>query len=132
MRRLRARRRQAGLVERRTWVSADAPEPWSDHRISEIRSLALHALIARKLVRDPAVVATAVANLDRWSAQRGEERPRWVDEWRDILRRPASEVAAFLVSTSPDAFRLRQSTPFAGVLSPEERTAVFTAFRERR
>lgn len=67
-------------------------------------------------------------NLNRWAAA-GAAGP-WADEWRDLLDRPVAELAAFLVSTSEDAFRLRQSSPFAGVLPPEERRAVIALFRD--
>lgn len=128
---MRARRRAAGLKEQHRWVERDATESWSDHRVAEIRSLALHALVARKLVRDPRLLEHARANLDRWEAAGGKPLG-WMDEWRAVLARPPEEVATFLVSTSQDAFRLRQSSPFAGALSPEERRALFDAFRERR
>jgi hypothetical protein len=128
---MRARRRAAGLKEQRHWVERDVSEVWSDHRIAEIRSLALHALVARKVLEDPRLVERARANLDRWELSGGESPP-WMDEWRAVLARPTKEIAAYLVSTSEDAFRLRQSSPFAGALTPEERRAVFDAFRDRR
>ncbi len=128
MRRLRERRRAAGMVEQRRWIPAErVPEPWSDHRIADIRSLVLHALIAQKLLGDPAILERARNNLDRWKAA-GSTGP-WADEWRVVLDKPPAEVAAFVVSTSEDASRLRQSSPFAGVLPPEQRRAVFALFQ---
>src|SRR5688572_13597547 len=128
MRRMRERKRAAGLKEQHRWVERDSLESWSDHRVAEIRSLALHALVARKLSRDPRLLEHARANLDRWE-EASKAAEGWVDEWRTVLGRPADQVAAFLVSTSEEAFRLRQSSPFAGALSHEERRALFDAFR---
>lgn len=88
----------------------------------------MHALIAQKLVHDPGVIRHALGNLDRWEASRGAA-PGWAAEWRRILALPPERIAAFLVSTSEDAFRLRQSSPFAGVLGVRERRALFDAFR---
>jgi hypothetical protein len=38
-------------------------------------------------------------------------------------------IVAFLESDSEDAIRLRQSSPFAGILSTAERTAILQAHR---
>jgi hypothetical protein len=37
---------------------------------------------------------------------------------------PLSEVLTLLRSTSDEAARLRQSSPFAGLLSPDERQSI--------
>lgn len=128
MRRYRARKKAAGLAEVRRWVTPGDLRPFSDHRIQEIRSLAMHALVARKLLRDRRVLEIAKRNIARWRA-RQEVAPAYLDEWEAILKKPVAVVAAFLVSTDEDATRLRQSSPFAGALSPSERKRLFDAFR---
>lgn len=131
MRRYRARRRAAGLRLERRWVatrSATARAPWSNHAVLDARSLALHAVIARKIERDPRLLAKARRNLDRWRKSRGRE-PHALAEWRTILARPWREVAALLVDPGEHATRLRQSSPFAGVLTPAERRKIYEAFR---
>ncbi len=132
MRRYRARRRAAGLRLERRWVPATGPRatptPFSDHRILDARSLALHALIARKIARDPRLLDVARRNLDRWRAARGTEPPA-LAEWRVILARPWGRVAAILTEMSENAARLRQSSPFAGILSAAERKKLDDAFR---
>jgi hypothetical protein len=131
MRRYRARRRAAGLRLERRWVPArarSAPSPYSDHRRLDARSLALHALIAHKLARDPRILAQARRNLDRWRAARGHE-PAALAEWRAILKWPSREVAALLVDPGEDATRLRQSSPFTGVLTAARRRKIYEAFR---
>ena len=103
---------------------------YSDHAILEARSLAMHCLIARKIARDPGLLEIARSNLSAWKRSRASaERPRCLDEWERVLRRPWPEIAAFITSTSEDAARLRQSSPFAGVLDPAERRRVYEAFR---
>jgi hypothetical protein len=131
MRRYRARRRAAGLRLERRWIAAKpaaAQAPWSNHRLLDVRSLALHAVIARKIERAPRLLAKARQNLDRWRTERGSE-PRALAEWRAILGRPWREVAALLVDPGEHATRLRQSSPFAGVLTREERRRIYEAFR---
>jgi len=51
MRRMRARRKSAGLKEVIAWVPSEpiAPQRYSTHRLLEARSLAMHALIATPL-----------------------------------------------------------------------------------
>ena len=53
-----------------------------------------------------------------------------LQEWEVILNRPVSEMAPALTDPSPWSRELRQVTPFAGVLSTEERTEVYRSFRE--
>jgi hypothetical protein len=51
-------------------------------------------------------------------------------EWEVLLDRPPSELVQALIDPSSWGRELRQVTPFAGVLSAEERTEVYRSFRE--
>jgi hypothetical protein len=127
---MRQRRKAAGLKLQARWVQDEASmAPYSDHRRLDLRSLAMHTLIARKLTRDPGLLAVARANLRRWSKRSGSNTPAWLEEWQAILKRPWREVAALVTEWSPHATRLRQSSPFAGVLTPQERKRIYDAFR---
>jgi len=130
MRRMRARRKSAGLKEVIAWVPSEpiAPQRYSTHRLLEARSLAMHALIAGKLARDPSLLSKPRQNLENWSA-RWQHPPRWVQEWRQILGLPWQQIAALIAEPSERAARLRQSSPFAGILTPEERSRIYDAFR---
>jgi hypothetical protein len=130
MRRLRERRKAEGLKPVVAWVQAEpeVPPVYSSHRLLEARSLALHAVIARKLERDPTLLQIARANVERWSAQRNSAAA-WLDEWREILNQPWQNVAALITEPSENAARLRQSSPFAGILSNQERWRIYEAFR---
>jgi hypothetical protein len=130
MRRMRVRRKSAGLKEVIAWVPSEpiAQRPYSTHRLLEARSLAMHAMIAGKLARDPSLLSKPRQNLENWSA-RWQQPPRWVHEWRQILILPWQQIAAFIAEPSERAARLRQSSPFAGVLTPEERSRIYDAFR---
>jgi hypothetical protein len=130
MRRMRQRRKAGGLKLQSRWVYDGASTaPYSDHRRLDLRSLAMHTLIARKLARSPGLLAIARENLRRWGERWGDDTPVWLEEWQAIVKRPWREVAAFITEMSPRATRLRQSSPFAGVLTPQERKRIYDAFR---
>ena len=73
------------------------------------------AILIRRL---PEVVDHARRNLDKWAACWGELNPAWV-EWEQLLRMlTPAQIADFLESSTPKANRLRQSSPFIGILEP--------------
>jgi transcriptional regulator with XRE-family HTH domain len=96
----------------------------------ERRSLALHEAIAERLGRDPdGVRARARAVLA--TMQRLHPNAALVlDEWAVLLRRPVDALRLVLTDRSEWARELRHVTPFAGVLSAAERTAVLRGFQQ--
>ena len=128
MRAARERKRRAGFRLHQGWVNA-APQGYSDHQRLDARSLAMHCLVARKLLANPALITQARSTLARWRAQAAEPVPSYFPEWGRILEGSPGEIAAFLASMREDATRLRQSSPFANLLSTEERARIFEAFR---
>lgn len=126
MRHYRQRRRAAGLRPVTRWTSG-APV-WSDHRIAEVKSLALHVLAARHLSADPRLLARAQATLDRWLS-RADRPPAALLEWKALLEQPWQEVAARATELSEDGARLRQSSPLATLLTDRERRRVHDTFR---
>lgn len=127
MRRYRARRREAGLRTTTRW--APRLPVWSDHRVAEAKSLALHVLAVRRIAADPRLLERARATVGRWLRRYGERPPAALLEWRDLLERPWSVVAARATDLSEDAARLRQSSPLATLLTEAERRRVHDAFR---
>jgi hypothetical protein len=128
MRTARERKRRAGFRLHQSWVNA-APQVYSDHQRLDARSLAMHCLVARKLLASPALLAQARGTLARWRAQAADPVPSYFFEWERILERSPEEIAAFLASMREDATRLRQSSPFTNLLTPEERARIYEAFR---
>lgn len=96
------------------------------------RSLWLAYAVAGRIVANPSLARNrARTNLDRMrAATRGQAR-RWLDEWERLLDGPVDRLVAGLVSPSPKGRELRQNSPFAGLLSEAERTAVLDAWRSR-
>jgi hypothetical protein len=102
-----------------------APDPL---RRAAARSLAMHVLIAKKVTANPALLQIASANLERWGANHNPA-PRWISEWREILKKPWPEISALITSSNQESDRLRKSTPFVGILSPDERRKIFDSFK---
>jgi len=130
MRRMRARRKSAGLRAVTRWEQQDPqPAQYSSHRLIEARSLAMHAVIAQKIERNPDLLAVAKRNLERWLSRWSDTPPNWLGEWAALLQRPWLQIAAIITEPSETGARLRQSSPFAGVLTPMERRRIYEAFR---
>lgn len=102
-----------------------------DHRLIDERSLAFDRLTAAKITTNPALVERARATLHRWLATASPRARPAMLEWQTVLDGPREELLALLVATDERARRLRQSSPFAGVLSTAERTAVLQEFQHR-
>lgn len=92
----------------------------------------LHRAVAGHLVMDPdLVLAHARDNLDRFSSiHSGTMAERWLDLWRETLNSGVDRVLDVMVSDTPQSAELRQNSPFAGILSDEERAKVLTSFRD--
>lgn len=110
----------------RILTAADAPL-----RPEEVRSRELHRRIAQRLVEQPdAVLAKARRNVETMrAADPGGRGTAWLDRWASLLDGPLTTLVSLLVSSSQEARDLRQSTPFAGVLTPAERNAVIRETR---
>ena len=131
MRAYRKRKRDAGLKSVRRWEPAefDHISRFSDHRILDARSLAMHCRIAQKISRDPDLLNKARENLRRWLAKAEGRTTRYLREWEQILDCPWPAIAELITSMSEEATRLRSSSPFAGVLTEDEREQIYAAIR---
>jgi len=102
----------------------------SDHIRLDERSLALHEVVAKKLSHNPHLLDVAKENLRRWQAATTSSSPA-LSEWEAILAGPVGTIALILVERSENATRLRQSSPFAGVLTEAERRAIYESYSAR-
>jgi len=103
----------------------------NDHRLIDERSVAFDRLIAAKVRADPALLAKARANLSRWRQTCDDRSAPDFLEWQRLLDGSPSELLATLESTDEDATRLRQSSPFCGILTPAERLAIIREYYQR-
>ena len=100
------------------------------HSWIDRRSLALHEAVAAKIEARPDLLDVARSNLTRWISHAPQAA---LLEWRDLLERTSvGDLVALLRSQDETASRLRQSSPFAGVLTPEERQAILRRHDPRR
>ena len=98
------------------------------HERVERRSLELHRAIAEKLRAHPEMMRIAQENLKRWSEKAGRSQ-HYFDAWRELLSRPLEEVLERIVEDTEYMRAMRQATPFAGVLDPKERWAIYERFK---
>jgi hypothetical protein len=104
-----------------------------DHRKIKERSLALHREIAIKIRENPSLLLDVRQRLeDAVGSERHSESVKdALREWFHILdHKPMSEIIELLIDPGEEAARLRQSSPFAGILSEAERRRVFNRFYE--
>ncbi|MGH8204738.1 MAG: hypothetical protein ACREST_09030 [Steroidobacteraceae bacterium] len=131
MRRMRARRKAAGLKVVVTWKRrAACPQPPPlELRLLQARSLALHVMAARKIDGQPQLLEIARSNLARWRERNNGTPGAAIRAWRRVLRLPWPEIAASMTEQSENGVRLRSTTPFLDVLTRRERKLVYDAFR---
>jgi len=98
------------------------------HRTAELQALAYHRLIGERL--DDEIVDEARMRLRRW---RRESRihPRWSDEWEQVLAQPLPEIKKAISADTKRARELRQTSPFAGMLTEQERQRLVKAVEDR-
>ena len=92
-----------------------------DHGRATARNLAYHQVVARRL-RKP-MVEEARHVLFRWR-EHGQIDSRYADRWKDVFALPVSEIRKVLVAEGQEFDDLRQTSPFAGVLSEPDRRRI--------
>jgi hypothetical protein len=101
----------------------------SNHELIDQRSIAFGRAIAARIAADPDVITHARITLARWLTTCAPQVRPGLLEWQAALEGPVDGVVTLLTSPDERATRLRQSNPFAGVLSNQERNAIIRQFR---
>ncbi len=99
------------------------------HRLAEARSLAYHRAIALAMVDDPGILGAARARLAEWQSE-GGVHAHYVSAWANWLSLPVEDLVERLVDEGEQAIAMRQVSPFAGALSPQERWRIHRKVRE--
>lgn len=90
------------------------------------RSFRLAMAVAGHLVTDPEgtkdVARAHLADMSPGSSRR--RGGKWRDRWISLLDGPLDDLLTALTADTVDSRELRQNSPFVGVLSESERTAV--------
>ena len=93
------------------------------HQEIDRRSLEMVRRIVEKIDADPdrRGLAHAKRVCERWVAQ-GILSAR---EWLALLEKPWEDVRLILLDESDEGQRLRQTDPFCGILTPDERWQIY-------
>ena len=105
---------------------AARPEPWS-HPWHDQLGLLYHRAMAEKIRLHPELRRMAVENVDRWILR--NDYPASVlhalGRWRELLTTASLEhLLAAMIDPSEHGHQARQNTPFAGILTQEERLRI--------
>jgi hypothetical protein len=101
------------------------------HQQIDERSLAMARAIVAKIDEDPARAGLAKARsvCERWHRTRPSAANQ---EWMEILKSPWEDIREVLLDESEEGKRRRQSDPFCGILTPQERWAIYRQYNETR
>ncbi|MBL8511175.1 MAG: hypothetical protein JNM52_05970 [Betaproteobacteria bacterium] len=93
------------------------------HQEIDQRSLALHRLVASKIRANPDLFGRAKITLARWRDLVSNSSHPYLTEWETLMQQGMEPCLAMATEDSPRAAALRQSSPFAGILTHQERFA---------
>jgi hypothetical protein len=105
------------------------------HELLDDRSLEMDRVIAEKIRANPKLVQIALSNIKRWLANPdySDSNRQAILEWKRIIETTTvAALVTLLESSSEEARRLRQSSPFCGILTPGERQAIFRKYETHR
>jgi hypothetical protein len=101
--------------------------PGNSHQRIDVMDLEMHRLMAAKIRRQPRLFGIALRNLRRWREMGGYQPP--VKEWQQIVdSRTRAEVLELIAEDSEEGNRLRQNSPFCGVLTKGERLTILDKY----
>ena len=119
-------RRRARRMRPHSVLAGERAETRDRHRTSELRSLAYHRAVARRLRRP--TVERARGRIRRWK-ETGKIDERHATAWEGVLNKPVSEIRRIITADTQFGRDLRQNSPFAGLLSEPERRAILEKVR---
>lgn len=109
--------------------------PLGTHAFLDQFALDYHRAVADRLrAENSAVLAHACRNLDRWTEGDafGPGEQASLGEWRRILdEADLDRLIEIITDLSDEGQRLRSSSPFVSVLSPDERLEILAACEQR-
>ena len=86
-------------------------------------------LIANRIIEDSSVLDKARSTLAHWLDIADHSSRPTLLEWKEILAGSPSQVREVLLGEDENCRRLRQSSPFCGILTNRERTQILLQFR---
>lgn len=95
------------------------------HQELDARLLELHRLVAEKIRRDPALLDRVRATITRWRPTMADSSMPYLEEWDRLLAQGIDACLAVAIEDSERGAALRQSSPFTGILTRQERYRFF-------
>ena len=112
--------------EREAEAEAGDVGPWTGHAGIDRRVLEMTRVIVEKIDRDPALVRVGLENIERWTRHKSGYLPRCHAEWKELIEtHPWERLREILLEESDEGQRLRSSHPFTGLLTEDERDAIY-------
>jgi|ERR1035437_3308405 hypothetical protein len=102
------------------------------HRLVELHSLGFHQKVVEHLLQNPKkVMERARQRVSEWldGEQPFAGSKAYALAWQELLNQPVNKIIDILLSDTPKARALRQTTPFAGEISEEEREEVIRVIK---
>jgi hypothetical protein len=93
------------------------------------RSLAVHRLVAERVMLDPSLFDKATGTPARWRETVCISSQPYLSEWERLINHGVEACLSVAVEDSQRAAALRQSSPFSGVLTNRERFAFLKQWR---
>jgi hypothetical protein len=97
------------------------------HADIDRRSLILAQAVVERIDKDPRGLGISRAReiCNRWCSRSDQQAAR---EWRKILSQSWVSVKSILLEDTERGRRLRQNSPFCGILTPRERWSIYRDF----
>ncbi len=97
------------------------------------RSLALERAAAEVLRGKPELINRVKSTLARWIQQREPDVPQCLRNWQQILDHcTLDEILQWMTREDAEATRLRQSSPFCGILTEDQRLSILRQYEALR
>jgi hypothetical protein len=99
------------------------------HQEIDQRALAMHRLVVEKIRQNPALFDHAKRTLARWRGSVCARSQPYLEEWECLMNQGLDACLAAAVEESAHATALRQSSPFAGLLTHQDRFTFLKTWR---
>jgi hypothetical protein len=101
------------------------------HQTLDQRSLHLHRLVAGKIRQNPALFEHVKTTLARWQQTVCPATQPWLSEWANAIEQGMDAALDLALEDSERATALRQSSPFTGILTHQERFTFLKTWQQR-
>jgi len=109
---------------------ADIDFPTRSPQWLDARTLTMHRRIVDKIRAEPALFAIVRDNLERWRGQVTPGTQIYLDAWQALVDQGIDACLGMALERSERGYAMRQSSPFAGVLTNKERWEVLRQFNQ--